>query len=862
MKIVNFRDVVTKLKIGGISKQKVSFYAKRLAKETSTRRLASLLLIGLLVFQFFTFFSPPQKSSASGSDIVPGGFSSIDQLLSHYDSNAGHIHQIMDSIGITREDIATASGATWTCVPGLVSMGYGGTGTASVNGTTVGPCSSRWAQSSIGGIKINRKVYADIGYGAQWYEIGVLNTCDNLVFLPTSPPQQASPTYACANLNYTTDTATAGGVIGFRGYASGQNVTDNDKVNMEYQLTDANGVPLSVQNSEGVSQEGGVYTDPNLRVFTFSSPGTYRMNLWIHYNNNGSDATAAGSAEGACTRTLTITSQRSLVCAQLDMVSKTGTADFTPGIKGSTKVIGDSGAVPFPSKFTYILLQKVTGTMPPGTPIVNFQGINYVEGNPSGGTTRIEHTNANPAVYTDPASAPAFFATDFTQKSPGDFLIILRANDQNGVATPENPSNCFVPFTVTPKPSSFVCKSLSATPPSGAAPLADVVLTATAGVDNATVQSYDFDFGDGNKQSVASTALTASSAKHTYQNAGNYTATVAIKTSKGTTDPNTCKTTITVSPPIFVCKSLSANPSTGPTPLAVTLTATATVSNATVQSFEFDFGDGSAKQNINTNLPATDIKHTYEKPGQYTASVVVKTDKGTTAINDACKTPITPTDIRFTKTVSNLTLLTTDGKPTDANNQVAKAGDSLRYQIAVCNATGVVQKGFVFEDDVTDVMYYADLGDLGGAQVVKNNGQTKLVWPPADIPPIAAGQTCADSSGNLITANFAAALRSFTVKIKDPIPVNPGAAADSNAYNCQIQDEFHGTVVITPIGVIPAKQIECAVKQLPQTGAGAPIFFIAFFAASSAFLFFRNRLLKRELKLVETLSDEGDTNGR
>lgn len=861
MKIINFRDVVTNFKIGGISKQKVTFYAKRLSKETSARRLASVLMIGLLVFQLITFVAPPQKSSAAGTDIVPGGFSSISQLLSQYDNNAGHLHEIMDSIGINRDDLATASGATWTCVNGLLSMGYGGGGTPSVNGTTVGSCTDRWAQSSIGGIKINRKIFADIGVGAQWYEIGVLNTCDNLVFLPTSPPVEPTPepTFACANLNYTASSTTVGGVIGFTGYANGQNVTDNDLVNMDYQLTDVNDVPLSTQTAAGVHQQGGVYTDPTLRVFSFPNAGTYKMRLWVHYNNNGQDAIATGSAQGSCLQTVTVNTERSLQCAQLDIVTKTGQAPFTPGLRGATRVIGDSGATPYPTQFTYILLHKIEGAPPVGAPVINYQGINYLEGNPTGGPSRITHANSNPAVYTDPASGPAFFATDFAQTSPGDFLIIFRSQDQNGVGTPENPSNCYVPFTVSPQPSAFLCKSLKAVPASGVAPLPDVVLTAEAGVNNAAVQSYQFDFGDGNKQTVNSSALTASSAKHTYQNAGTYTATVTIVTNKGSTDPNSCKTTVTVTPPIFVCKSLTANPDSGPIPLEVTFNGTATVSNAKVQSFEFDFGDGN-KQTVNTDMPFASIKHTYQSPGKFTASIIVKTDKGTAPATDSCKTPITPTDVRFTKNVANLTLLTVDGKPTDANNQVAKAGDTLRYQIAVCNASGAPVKGFVFEDNVTDILYYADLADLGGATKVTANGQTNLVWPPTDIAPLPNGQACADSSGNLITANFATAVRTFTVKIKDPIPASPGAAADSGAYDCQVQDKFHGTVVVTPIGVIPAKQLECAAQKLPQTGAGAPIFFIAFFAASSAFLFFRNRLLKRELKLVETLSgDEGGT---
>ena len=101
----NFREIVIDFATGVISKNKVAFYLHRLSKENATRRRASILMVGLLVFQFFTFLAPPQSSSASGSDLVPGGFKSTTQLLSQYDQNTGRIHEILDSVGINRQDL-------------------------------------------------------------------------------------------------------------------------------------------------------------------------------------------------------------------------------------------------------------------------------------------------------------------------------------------------------------------------------------------------------------------------------------------------------------------------------------------------------------------------------------------------------------------------------------------------------------------------------------------------------------------------------------------------------------------------------------------------------------------------------------
>jgi|GEM_PF-2535271 len=713
----SFREIVIDFATGVISKNKVAFYLHRLSKENATRRLASILMVGLLVFQFFTFLAPPQSSSASGSDLVPGGFKNTNQLLLQYDQNTDGIRQIFESVGISRQDLESATDSSWICENGLLSMGRGGQGTASVNGTTVGDCKTRWAQNSISGIKITRKVFADIGFGAQWYEVGVLKSCTNLVFRPTTPPVVPPASYVCERLDPSSNTAVVGGTIGFKGYASTRNdgfkLNPDATINMQYQLVNSSGQVVATQTSSGIRQVNGLYQDSEQKIFTFANVGSFTMKLIIIYSSSSQEAIAQGSGQGECARSLVI----------------------------------------------------------------------------------------------------------------------------------------------TPVPSSFVCKILKAQPDSGYAPLEGVVLSAEAGVLNSTVISYEFDFGDGTKQTVVSSELTASTEKHTYQNSGNYTVSVVIKTSKGSTDPANCRAAIKSIPPVISCKSLTSEPSTGPVPLSVVLAGSATVAGANVEAFEYDFGDDSLKQIVSTTELNSTAKHIYKSPGSYTAFITVITNKGKTTLTDSCKVVINPTDIQYAKTVANLSSLTPSGKPTDANNQVAKAGDTLQYQVAVCNASGAAYKNFVFDDDVTNLLYYTDIIDLGGSTKVTENGQTKLVWPVTDIAPLRGNLACTDSSGNIIVSSFSDAVRSFKVKVKSPIPQDPVQSSDSSAYNCKITDEFHGKIVTTPIGVPPAKRAECAVRVLPETGSGLPIFFISFFAACSLYLFFRNKLLKREIELIEILND-------
>ncbi len=90
--------------------------------------------------------------------------------------------------------------------------------------------------------------------------------------------------------------------------------------------------------------------------------------------------------------------------------------------------------------------------------------------------------------------------------------------------------------------------------------------------------------------------------------------------------------------PTYVCKELKAEAQNSGSSLQVKFTATPEVSQGvTVQSYIFKFGDGSADNESTVNM----VNHTYQKPGTYEASVLIKTSAGTTAPAEACKVRIT-----------------------------------------------------------------------------------------------------------------------------------------------------------------------------------------------------------------------------
>ncbi len=108
-----FRKLVSNLPFSPALVGQLGFYARRLRKEELTRRLGLLFTVLAVIVQSFAVFSPPEQAMAStASSIIPGGVSSISDILNHYDAGANGQNDykaFMDYIGISRDDIARMS---------------------------------------------------------------------------------------------------------------------------------------------------------------------------------------------------------------------------------------------------------------------------------------------------------------------------------------------------------------------------------------------------------------------------------------------------------------------------------------------------------------------------------------------------------------------------------------------------------------------------------------------------------------------------------------------------------------------------------------------------------------------------------
>lgn len=112
-----FRKIVSNLPFSPALIGQLSFYANRLKKEEVTRRLGLVFVVLTLVIQSLATFQPPESANAASQyDMVEGGIgsSSIDTFLDAYDNNVRNLQDVMDYVGITRNEIASTTYGSFT----------------------------------------------------------------------------------------------------------------------------------------------------------------------------------------------------------------------------------------------------------------------------------------------------------------------------------------------------------------------------------------------------------------------------------------------------------------------------------------------------------------------------------------------------------------------------------------------------------------------------------------------------------------------------------------------------------------------------------------------------------------------------
>ena len=195
-----FRKLVSNLAFSPALVGQLGFYAKRLRKEESVRRLGLIFTAFALVVQFFAVFQAPEPATAAdATDMVYGGVWSKQALLSTYDSNVNNIRDLYDAVGISRSDINQAGNNleyhrsneglySWGMKPVFgASQGEGGYTVKTGGGTRTFYYRPQrlWGNSGAYSAYVARSSKTGM-----WF--GIMRSCGNLITL-TVPPAPACP---------------------------------------------------------------------------------------------------------------------------------------------------------------------------------------------------------------------------------------------------------------------------------------------------------------------------------------------------------------------------------------------------------------------------------------------------------------------------------------------------------------------------------------------------------------------------------------------------------------------------------------------------------------------------------------------
>lgn len=321
--------------------------------------------------------------------------------------------------------------------------------------------------------------------------------------------------------------------------------------------------------------------------------------------------------------------------------------------------------------------------------------------------------------------------------------------------------------------------------------------------------------------------------------------------------------------PIASCSSLTVAPVSR---TRFTFKGTASVSNgATISSFTYTIKDSTGKvidtRNVTNNQVSHSLNYDFSKDGNYTITLTVNTSLGAKTdancqkyltVSPEARCPLNPDlvasnpdckpceddntiwykdkDCKSTfvlsKKVTNATQLVND-----ANNTTAKPGDRLEYRLSVKN-TGKTTGSYVIEDNLSDVLEYADLIDSGGGTLTKKDAFTPIErvntisWPSISLKP---GETVQ---------------KIVSVQIKATIPATPQSISNPESYNCRLVNNFSGHQTIIMVDCPTPKAVEQVVTELPKTGATENMLFAGVLLAVVAYFYARARQMKKEVRLI------------
>lgn len=201
-----FRRIVSNLNFSPALVGQLGFYAKRLRKEETTRRIGLIFTALALAVQGLTVFNPTEATNAaSPADFIAGGVTSKQEFVAHYDNNTNRIAGLLTSIGITRAEVTNMK--VGTIAAGEVAGKYNWSRTSLYSAAEgqrsytfnngAGDVTFFYRPLSLTAANPPYKVLT--GHSDQFGWFAIMMDCGNLV--TSKPPREINPEAACQSLN-------------------------------------------------------------------------------------------------------------------------------------------------------------------------------------------------------------------------------------------------------------------------------------------------------------------------------------------------------------------------------------------------------------------------------------------------------------------------------------------------------------------------------------------------------------------------------------------------------------------------------------------------------------------------------------
>lgn len=310
-----FRKIVSNLSFSPALVGQLSFYAKRLRKEETTRRTGLIFVALALVVQCLVVFQPPESANASSSnDFVIGGLGlgsrrSINNFLAPYDSNSRHLKDVMDYMGITRSEIANSTYSSFITGNTKLSWGYEprpGSTAVTITNSAFTPVTTVYAKKISLANGTNTRIYGWIGHSSKVGWFAIMQACGNLV-TDFIPPPPVPPKPANIVLSKLADNVTQGNVA-----AASVAAKANDKIVYTLNLENKGGTAKVteiedhlgdiLEYSKLIDKGGGTY-DEATEILSWPSvnlkPGEKQSRTFAVQLNAKTPSTPQGTSDEA-----------------------------------------------------------------------------------------------------------------------------------------------------------------------------------------------------------------------------------------------------------------------------------------------------------------------------------------------------------------------------------------------------------------------------------------------------------------------------------------------------------------------------------------------------------------------------------